>query len=214
MNASEEALVRGWIEQIPYPILAGLYLENNDALAARIAVADLRKRLTEKARLCRRPDLQVFWLEGPPAHKAAQNVDESDWPSVTHPLSNWQKRARIALDQLIHLLPPSPRLDDSVDLWLSARVATTLKRAGLTTLGKVYAAAKGKTWWNAFPGVGPGSGRAVLKLFKSIGLDSSQQALPAEANNSGASFMNTQGDPELDGSMGENRERLRVVSAW
>ncbi|CAL1241938.1 hypothetical protein [Candidatus Methylocalor cossyra] len=35
LNPRETALVRGWIEGLPYPVLAQTYLDRDDALAAR-----------------------------------------------------------------------------------------------------------------------------------------------------------------------------------
>jgi hypothetical protein len=72
LNPGEAILLRGWIERLPYPVLARQYLGADDALAARQQIRALRQRLAVKAQRLGRPELApLFTDEPPPAALAA-----------------------------------------------------------------------------------------------------------------------------------------------
>lgn len=199
LSAREVALLRGRIEGMPYPALARLYLDSQDPLEARHKVDTLRKRLARKAELVRRPDLLTCWLAEEGEHH-----------------ERWQQQALKALEQLLALPEPVPDLDDPVVLWLPPKVAKTLIQAGFTTLRPIYATVleQGCHWWVAIRGVGPGCGRAVLRLFASMGLAGSweKKRVPVQtlAENVLQHLSVARSEwSELDGSRGSNRERSR-----
>ena len=96
MNSQEQALLRGWMNLLGWPLLGQLYLDGADIATTRQTVQALRQRLALKARHLGLPELADFWLK--------ERLNGEDW----------LKKAEAGLRTLLEAQEPQPALDDSV----------------------------------------------------------------------------------------------------
>ncbi|WP_431604132.1 phage integrase family protein [Candidatus Methylocalor cossyra] len=166
LNPRETALVRGWIEGLPYPVLAKTYLDRDDALAARAEVRALLARLVRKARQLGQGALAELFAAPPEGDRAA-----------------WRVKAHRALDRLAAAPEPVPGPADPVALWFEPRLAEALAAAGLPRLADLQAArvAGGARWWRPYPGIGPAAAQAVEACLAALpaGLPAPRPTHPA-----------------------------------
>jgi site-specific recombinase XerD len=202
LNSTETALLRGWIERLPYPVLAQQYLDTDDALAARQQIRTLRQRLAVKAQRLGRPELAPLFADEPPIAG----------------LTAWQKKAHVAVAWAASRPEPVPQPTDPVDAWFAPRIAQALVAAGLARLGDLQAArtAHGPRWWRRYPGVGPAIARTAEACLKTMpgGLPAVAARPPNEARHPGLKTLYI-GHEALDGRQGANREhqrRCRIVA--
>ncbi len=200
LNNKEQSLIRGWIANLPYKRLADLYNDDQDVLAVRHEVAQLRAKLERKARLSRRLELGEVWRCDRPVHQGFTPA--------------WQQTARRVLDILLALPEPTLQLDDPVSLWLPERFAKSFEQAGLDTFRAIHdaIAADGASWWKSADGVGPAAARCVMDLFRTQGFGPVQQPLQRAAQESELRVFLSElylSNVSLDGSSGSNRERRR-----
>lgn len=195
LNPAESILLRGWIERLPYPVLAQLYLDTDDALAARQQIRALRQRLAVKAQRLGRPELAPLFADEPPAALAA-----------------WQKKAHAALAWLAPRPEPVPQHADPVAAWFAPRTAQALIAAGLACIGDLQAAraAHGRRWWRRYPGLGPAAARTVEACLGAMPGGLPAVAVPP-AGDPRHPALNAlyAGHEALDGRQGVNRERRR-----
>lgn len=212
LNPRDTALLRGWIEHLPYPVLAQLYLDTDDALSARQRIQALRQRLAIKAQRLGRPELAPLFADEPPA--AA--------------LTAWQKKVQAALAWLAPRPEPVPQPADPVAAWFAPRTAQALVAAGLACIGDLQAAraAHGRRWWRRYPGLGPAAARTVEACLGAMpgGLPAVTTSKPKGTTHPGLRALYV-GHEALDGRQGANRERqrrcridadndLEAVEAW
>jgi len=150
LNNQEQALLRGWMNLLGWPLLGQLYLDGADIATTRQTVQALRQRLALKARHLGLPELADFWLE-------ERLVGE-----------DWVRKAEAGLRTLLETPEPQPSLDDSVTLWFPDRVADKLHAQGLDTLRAVIAfrQQQGKSWWQGLPNFGIQCAQNVERFLK------------------------------------------------
>jgi hypothetical protein len=147
LNLTDHALLRGWRQGLPWFVLAETYLPGERPSAAKQRVETLVESLVRKARLADRADLATTLRERPATERS-------------------RRAAEAALEAILRLPEPRPRLADSVGRWLPRRVAGPLERAGLTTLQAVATAGAGAGWWRAIPRLGAGAAATIRGLFR------------------------------------------------
>jgi len=203
LNLQEQALLRGWMNHLGWPLLGQLYLDGADIAVTRETILGLRRRLARKARQAGWPEWETFWL-------AERKAGES-----------WLGQAMEGLRVLLDSPDRAPALDDPVALWLGDKPVGKLHAAGITRLAELAALCreKGRSWWKGLPGFGPRSVRQVEDFLRVHGraLGSFGSALAAAApsaetgNPALASLFAAR--PELSGAQGSNRgphERCRI----
>lgn len=204
LNPNEQALLRGWMQHLGWPLLGQLYADGADIATTRRAVAALRQRLATRAKQCDQPALAAFWSSERQAN------------------STWQVQADMHLRRLLDLPPPLPNADDAISRWLDDKPARALQAAGMTTLAALLARrqTQGRCWWRAVAGFGAQSARQVDAFFSrhADALHLHPAALAATKPHPPAVFFHTlyARRPDLAGSHGSNRaapERCRIAAA-
>ncbi len=218
LNAKEQALLRGWMNQLGWPLLGQLYLDGADLAAARQAAFSLRQRLALRARQSNRPDLEAFW-----------NKDRQAGES-------WLKQAEAYLRELLESPPPRPVPVDKVERWFTPRLANKLRGHGLETLEDLLELRQrlGKAWWKILPKFGAHSAQAVEQFLNAHAdhLPATALALPSHPGESAAVPASgrvllglLESNEALSGAEGQNRapaERCRIpagndweaINAW
>jgi site-specific recombinase XerD len=207
LNHQEQALLRGWMNRLGWPLLGRLYLDGADIAATRQKVRELRQRLAMRARRLGLPEPASFWLGEPLEGEA------------------WFKQAEASLGTLLESPDPVPALEDGVAQWFPGLLADKLQAQGMGTLQAVVAFRRqhGKRWWQAVPKLGAGSAQTVERLLKThasaLGLTDGALAMAQP----GASRLKPpppgglfDAQAELSGSNGSNRaayDRCRIQAS-
>lgn len=208
VDLTDRALLRGWLQGLSWFTLAETYLPGTLPSAAKQRVETLLENLARKARLADRADLAATLAGGPATERSRRAADA-------------------ALEAILRLPEPRPKLADPVSRWLPARIAQPLARAGLGTLQDVATAGAVADWWQSIPRLGAGAADTIRALFRAhpdLGplpeavLLPPVAALPAvRAFTSELAPLEVFRPPEgLDGRDRTNRappERLRIAAA-
>jgi len=215
LNSQEQALLRGWMNHLGWPLLGQLYLDGADIAVTREKVLGLRRRLALRARQSRLPAGEAFWLAERQAGQA------------------WLAQAAESLALLLDTPAPAPALDDPVAQWLPGPSARKLQLASIDTLEALAALCreKGRRWWQGLPGFGATAARQVEAFLSvhgwgigCVGTTLAPAQAAAEAGNPALESL-FEARPELSGAQGSNRgphERCRIqagddfeaVQAW
>jgi integrase len=206
LNPKEQALLRGWMNGLGWPLLGKLYLDGADMVATRQAVAALRQRLSVRARQCGLGQWEAFWQK-------ERGTGEA-----------WMAEAQAGLATLLESPEPTPNADDSVARWFAAPVAKKLEAANLATLAAVAAARQnqGRFWWRELPSFGSHSAQIIERFLKSHAavFPATGNALQTLPTASPASNPTVDGlfdqRPDLSGENGSNRAdtpRCRIPAA-
>lgn len=149
LTATEEALLRGWIQGVSWKSLAETYLDEADSVAVIRILRGLRQRLAAKARLVR-PETAPFW------------VNERGYTLI------WQDRALLLLFESQSLPDPIPSLEDPVTAWLPPNPAQRLNKHGISTVEKLtdYLEMHGTGWWRTLPGIGRTTALAIAAWYR------------------------------------------------
>lgn len=147
LDLTDRALLRGWLQGLTWFTLAETYLPGTLPSAAKQRVEMLLAELFRRARLADRADLAATLAGGPATERS-------------------RRAAEAALETILRLPEPRPRLADAVRRWLPPRIAHPLERAGLPTLRDVAAAGAVADWWRAVPRLGAGGAETVRTLFR------------------------------------------------
>lgn len=151
MNPVESALLRSWIQGVPWSEIGALYLESPDPGEAIRTVKRLRQQLHRKASLLRR------------------EADAALWGNEREYRPSWIHAALESLDVLSALGDPKPRADDPYVHWLPQAIARPLKAVIQgTTLQDLatFINAQGIEWWKRIPRFSHASAETVLAFFK------------------------------------------------
>jgi site-specific recombinase XerD len=165
LNHQEQALLRGWMNRLGWPLLGQLYWDDADIAATRQKVQELRQRLSLRARRLGLPELASFW-------QSERLVGEA-----------WLKQAEASLASLLETPDPVPALEDCVTQWFPGLLADKLQAHGIGTLQAVvsFRQQHGKLWWQALPKLGARSAQTVERLLKThaspLGLTDSALAI-------------------------------------
>ncbi|MCX7112164.1 MAG: tyrosine-type recombinase/integrase [Proteobacteria bacterium] len=207
LDNQEQALLRGWMNRLGWPLLGQLYLDGADTVEVRQKTQALRQRLALKAQHLGLPELASFWLN--------ERLDGEAWI----------KQAEAGLTTLLDTPDPLPSLGDGVARWFPQPIAGKLQAHGLDTLQALVAFRQrlGNLWWQSVPKLGSHSAKTVGRLLKihatSLGLAGNALAtrplVPAAANKVKNPAMENLFDAqaELNGFNGTNRashDRCRI----
>ena len=150
LNNHEQALLRGWMNRLGWPLLGQLYLDGADVGATRQTVQALRQRLALKAQHLGREELANFWLK----ERLEGEV--------------WIKQAESGLSSLLNAPEPQPALTDSVSQWFPKQLASKLQANQMETLQAIvsFRHRHGKLWWQSLPKFGIHSAQVVERLLR------------------------------------------------
>lgn len=147
---AELAALRAWYEGMSATQAVAQYLPQlvGEGPSARAAIGQVRRRLADHARQCRRDDLAQLLM-----HPGAQRRQ--------------QVRAVMAeVEMLRGLVAPRPLVTDPVERWLPARIAEPMLACGLRTLADLTVRVpRRRRWWTAVPGLGAIGARQVEAFF-------------------------------------------------
>ncbi len=150
LNNQEQALLRGWMNRLGWPLLGQLYLDGAEIGETRQKVQALRQRLSLKAQHLGMEELAGFWLN----ERLEGEV--------------WIKQAESGLSSLMDAPEPQPVLTDSVSQWFPKRIANKLQACGMGTLQAIvtFRQHHGKLWWQSLPHLGSQSAQMVERLLR------------------------------------------------
>lgn len=118
------------------------------------------------------------------------------------------RQAIRAIELLRTTPPPVPLIGDDVDRWLSTRLATALRSAGIRTLADLTVRApRRRRWWTSIPGLGVVGARRIEAFFaRHPNLNERARALVVMTSPDGVVPWERLVVPEaVDGSMGLHR---------
>lgn len=148
-NASELAALRAWVDGIEASEVATRYWTVQERMGrnARGLLGGVKRQLAAWATNRGRLDL---------AHAVA----------ALRPSASCRRGLIALLDNLERLEPATPLLGDELERWLPARVARTLRAAGMRTLADLtLRVPRRRRWWTAIPGLGAAGARQVEGFF-------------------------------------------------
>lgn len=150
MKLQEAALLRGWIQGVPWDVLGELYLEDAERVDVMRAVKQLRKTLAVKAgRLGLEADAQL-------------------WEQERAYTQDWTQRALRSFSLLNARPDPIPQPDDAIGRWLPADLIARLSAIEAKSLQALadFINRQGGGWWQAVPGLGQQSAEAIHEFFR------------------------------------------------
>jgi site-specific recombinase XerD len=149
-DAPSVALLRAWLEGLLTREAVDQYVgdRRQPGQSSRTVVGNVKRQLIAFALARGRRDLAT--------------VLESATPGRTKSA----RQAQAAIEALRHAPMPTPLIGDDVDQWLPARLATTLRAAGIKTLADLtLRAPRRRRWWTAVPGLGVAGARRIEAFF-------------------------------------------------
>lgn len=155
MSPIETALLRGWIQGLPWDTLGSMYLDDAGRTEVMRVVRELRERLANKA-------LRLGLVE----HEAL-------WCHEREYSQGWQARSLQSLDVLQANADPRPFPDAPVRHWLPGTIADRVTTLGCHTLSDLanYIDIHGMTWWQSVAGLGRRSADMIHTLFSESAAD-------------------------------------------
>lgn len=151
-TADELAALRGWYAGMSSRETVERYLGFKRATGAssRAMLSAIRRQLVRYARTRHRDDLAEL-LGHPPAER------------LSH-----ARKVLAVVDLLPKLSRPEPLVTDEVAAWFSARLAATLRDAGIKTLADLTVRVpRRRRWWTTIAGLGQTSARSIEAFFAS-----------------------------------------------
>lgn len=149
-GTAELAVLRAWYAGVAVRPAVERYLPSvlGDGRSARGVLGRIRRHLIALARAAHRDDLAAVF-----AHSARGRVRHS-------------AAVGRAIDVLRTVPPAEPGITDDVAQWLSPRSVRALQAYGITTLADLTVRIpRRRRWWNAIPGLGAASARAIEAFF-------------------------------------------------
>ncbi len=147
LDPADRALLRGWLQGLPWLVLTDLYLPEKLPSETKAHVETLAAALATWARRSGREDLAAC-LAG-----------------ERQPSERWRAEAERAIQAIERLPEPRPAPADPPGRWFPGRIAAPLERAGLATLGDIANAAELAEWWRDIPRIGEDAAEVVRRLF-------------------------------------------------
>lgn len=156
LTPGDLALIRSWIQGVPWDVIGELYLDDADRNETMRAVRQLREKLARKAQ------------------QLGQEVDAKLWTQEREYSQDWIRRALYSIEALKSQPDPSPQADDSFDRWLPSPISARLAHINaINTLAELagFINQHGGSWWKQVPHLGRQSADTIHAFYTASAAD-------------------------------------------
>ena len=150
LDLAQESCLRAWLEGMSTTKVVERYLPHRlvEGSNSRKVINDIRRTYANQCRLRRRIDL-AFLFDG----------DLSERPSD-------KKEIDRAIAFIKSTPPPTPDLEDPLEMWFGERIVRTCNESNIKTLDELRdVTTKRKMWWMDVPGMGRAMGKHINAFF-------------------------------------------------